>query len=1129
MSSLNPDEILNAIPAKYYVINLPTKEIIDTNDPEVISGDKTCYRYLFHKGLPCEFENGKCICEQNAKINTETEFFLENGFGDEKEFYNAKVSFPRKDIAIAIYINITRQKRLQRESKINMRRLERAQGLAKFGYWEFSTEDKIMISSEGARLIYGLSDEMIPLSEVQKIPLSKYRKKLDKALHALINDGKPYSVRFEIQRLNNGEIRWIHSIAEYRKDKNMVFGVIHDITDTYIARKALEESENNFKLLFQNMNSAFAFHKIITDENGVPVDYIFLDVNSKFEELTGLKRENIVHRRALEVLPETNPLWIELYGKVALTGESVNFSEYDQIFDKHLQISAYSPQKEYFAATFLDVSDRKKSEKELNDALVDLNLAQQISKTGNWKYDPQQGEIIWSKQIYDIFERSPKLLPLSRKELRRYCDEPNYTHYNNEINKAINEGVPFDLQMELLLTKNKSKWIKVICQPDKKSGESGYFLRGTIQDITTTKKTEVELHQSNEVLRTLTENIPDAIYMKDKNFRKTIANIGDVKNCGVSSLEELIGKTDHDLFPKEAADVYLADDRKVIEKGEPVINREEILPDKEIGQRWLLTTKIPLHNDEKEIIGLVGIGRDITELKQKEQQLQLLQKTIEQSPLAVIITDPENKIEYVNPAFTEVTGYNRDEALAQNPGILLGSGETEISQLNEFLKAVRSGRRWKGEFKSKRKDGTLFWNNVVFAPIFDEKNDIQHFVAISEDVSKKKEMVEELRVAKEKAEESDRLKSLFLANMSHEIRTPLNGILGFSSIICSGEAESDKLKTYGKIIENSGLRLLAVIDDIIDISKIQANQLKIYEGIFSINELIRELYLFYQAQNAEQLKNVNLTFQLCQKEHHDLLYSDKNRVYQILRNLIDNAFKFTHTGNIEFGYSQSTDDEIILFVKDSGIGIEPDKEEIVFQSFRQAQEGKSRKYDGSGLGLAIVSGILDRLGGKIWVESKLGEGSVFYVSLPRKKEKMETTIEVEEITPIKESKVNNTFKRIVSVEDDKASVKYLEIVTKSLGHELINFSNAGEAILYLNENKVDLILMDVQLPEMNGFEATRKIKEKFPEIPVIIQTAYAMHTDMKKAYQAGCSDYLSKPLSLRLLKEKIRMYTNGNS
>ena len=1127
MCSLKPEEILQSLPSTYYVINIQSKEIISTNDPEFNGNNATCYRFLFDSDLPCENENGQCVCQRKEQHKGNAHFRLEKKINGEKKYFDARVSFPRKNIAVASYINVTQQTLSERELRINRQRLERAQGLAFFGYWEFNLDKKILISSEGSRAIYGVAEERMPLEEARKLPLPQYRKMLNDALNALIQKGEPYNVKFEIKRPDNGETRWIHSIAEYRGDKKMVFGVIHDITETHYARKALEESENNLKLLFQNMNSAFAFHKIITNEQGKPVDYVFLDVNSKFEELTGLKRNDILNKRALDVLPETGKFWIERYGKVALEGEPQDFAEYAEEFGKYFQVSAYSPQKEYFAVTFFDISDRKKSEQKLKDALIDLNLAQKISKTGNWKYNPDRKKIMWSKQLYDIFGRDTQLPPPHSEELKKYTEVATFTRYEAAIKEAIENGTPFELQMKVILPDENIKWIKVICQPDEERGDNGHFLRGTIQDITVSKKIEEDLNNSNELLRTIIENIPDAIYMKDRNFRKLIANGGDVRNCGVENISELIGKTDHDVFPQEIADVYIEDDKQVIERGEPVVNREEILPaENEEGQRWLLTTKIPLRNDENDIVGLVGIGRDITELKQKEFRLQLLQQTIEQSPMSVIITNPNNSIEFVNPAFTKITGYSLSEALGKHPSDLLESGENKKDYLKDVLQTIESGRSWRGELRSRRENGTTYWENVIISPIFDENQNIQHFVALTEDISEKKQMVEELRIAKEKAEESDRLKSLFLANMSHEIRTPLNGILGFSNIICSGEAEKDKMEMYGKIIENSGRRLLTVIDDIIDISKIQANQLKIYMGKFNMNELIHELFVFYRTQNAEQLKNVDFECTPCEDETQRWIYSDKNRVYQVLRNLIDNAFKFTQTGKIEFGCSASSSEALTMYVKDTGIGIEPDKEKVIFQSFRQAQEGTSRKYDGSGLGLAIVSGILERLGGKIWVDSTPGSGSTFYFTLARNIEKIEEQPVAEQPQLERETKAENG-KRIVSVEDDKASVEYLKIVMKSLGYELVNFNLAREAINYLKSQDADLILMDVQLPEMNGFDATREIKATFPEIPVIIQTAYAMKSDMEKAYQAGCDDYLAKPLSLRILKEKIKKYVEN--
>jgi PAS domain S-box-containing protein len=514
------------------------------------------------------------------------------------------------------------------------------------------------------------------------------------------------------------------------------------------------------------------------------------------------------------------------------------------------------------------------------------------------------------------------------------------------------------------------------------------------------KKTENELSKINTLLNTLIQNLPDAIYMKDREYRKVVSNKGDLLNCGAKRPEEVIGLTDFDIYPKEIAEKYFEDDKQVIEHGRTVFNREEELPGN--PTRWILTTKVPLRNKNGCITGLVGIGHDITQ---------------------------------------------------------------------------------------------------------------------------RKLMMEELEDAKQKAEESDKLKSLFLANMSHEIRTPLNAILGFSNIITTGELPQEKMEYYGKIIESSGQRLTAVIDDIIDISLIQSKQLKVEYKAFGINDLLEEMHEMYKNQKSEMLQKINFRVEYCGSPQHDMLYSDKNRLFQVLRNLLDNAFKFTEKGYIKFGCRKSSNKEIVLFVEDSGIGIEEEKTNIIFESFRQAQEGFSRQYEGTGLGLAIVSGIVERLEGKVWVDSDFGVGSCFYVSVPRKMN--EETFDKRNMEKQREKEVPlNGKKRIVSFEDDPSSIEYLKSVAALLGYNLVNFDEPPRGIEYLRVNGADLVLMDVRMPVMNGFEATRIIKSEFPNLPVVIQTAYAMKGDMEKAFQAGCDDYLSKPVSFKDLKGKIEQFTS---
>ncbi|MCG6190084.1 PAS domain S-box protein [Maribellus maritimus] len=974
------DEILKVLPVTYYVINYDSRKIIQSNDPNVAVNKSICCEYLCFNDNACE-KPETCVCHK-ALESGKSSCIIEKGNSNSKEFYNAEFSPLGKEHLVVSVRNVTDEFFTKKELKINTKRLNRAERLADFGNWEFNIDDKIMIASDGAVKIYGARANQFSLEEAQSFPLKKYRKELDKALKDLINIGKPYNVKFEIKHPIDGKIRRIRSIAEYREDKRMVFGVIHDITETEEAQKALGESENNLKHLFKNMNSGFAYHKIITDKNGKPVDYVFLEVNRKFEEIIGLKREEILNRRVSDILPNTEQFWIERYGKVALTGKPDNFSEYGSYTGKYFEVSAYSPKKKYFAITFTDITQRVQSEIDLKESLEDLRMAQKYAKIGNWKYNAKTEKVQWSEQVFEIFERKPSLGVIKPFETPKYLSEKDIKKLDVAVTRALVNNTASELQVRIILPGNKTKWVEIICQPaindDQKS--EGQIVQGTIQDITDSKNAEEELNTTNKLLRTVIDNIPDAIYMKDTQYRKLIANKGDALHCGVNDVSEIIGKSDYDIYPKEVADIYTEDDRRVIEKGETIINREELLPSGD-KNRIILTSKFPLKNDNDKIIGLVGIGRDITELKESQSKLNLFQYIIYQTPLSVMITGINGEIEYVNPGFTDATGYKPEEVIGKEPGFLK-SGFTKPSHYKELWNSICSGKTWHGEFLNKKKDGTYFWENAIIAPVFDDDGRIIHFVAIKENITEKKQIIEDLKIAKEKAEESNRLKSTFLTNLSHEIRTPLNGILGFSNLICSGIADAERLKYYGEIVEASGRRLTKVIEDIIDMSMLHSNQLKFEISEFNLDDVFEELYNSYKESYKGKLADIEFVFKVVKNEN-SIVKSDRVRIKQALSNIIENAFRFTEKGFIKFGYFGSDDEHVILFVEDSGIGIEGNKSKIIFEAFRQGEEGDSRKYEGSGLGLTISEAIMEKLGGGVEFESKKGEGSVFYLKFKK--------------------------------------------------------------------------------------------------------------------------------------------------
>lgn len=504
---------------------------------------------------------------------------------------------------------------------------------------------------------------------------------------------------------------------------------------------------------------------------------------------------------------------------------------------------------------------------------------------------------------------------------------------------------------------------------------------GFVRNISERKSTEEKLTSERILLRTLIDNLPDAIYVKDKECRKIVANAYDLVNIGVHDESEVYGKTDLELFSNEIGQRGFADDQKIIETGEAVLNREEDFFDSKGNKRWLLTTKIPLFNENGKIIGLVGIGHDITTQKQDQENILKLSKGIEQSPASIEITDVNGIIEYVNPKLCETTGYTSDEIIGQHARILK-SNEMPEETYKDLWETIHSGNIWKKELINKRKDGTFFWELVTLTSIKNDKGIITNYIAIKEDISARKQMEAELINAKEKAEENDRLKSAFLANMSHEIRTPLNSIIGFSELLADPDFEQEQKDEFIRTIVDNGNSLLIIISDIMDFSMLEAGQMKIRKEVISTKMLLKELLIDF-GKKASQ-KGIELHLDESSPMPDVMIENDSYRIKQIFSNLIGNALKFTNEGYIEIGY-RIENESIEFHVKDTGIGIAPEYHQAIFERFRQIDTAKTRKYGGNGLGLAISKNLVELLGGNIWVESVPDNYSKFFFTIPLNK------------------------------------------------------------------------------------------------------------------------------------------------
>ncbi len=387
-------------------------------------------------------------------------------------------------------------------------------------------------------------------------------------------------------------------------------------------------------------------------------------------------------------------------------------------------------------------------------------------------------------------------------------------------------------------------------------------------------------------------------------------------------------------------------------------------------------------------------------------------------------------------------------------------------------------------------------------------------------ISERLLLIKDLTNAKEKAEESDRLKSAFLANMSHEIRTPMNGILGFAELLKEPGISGEEHQNFIRIIEKSGAHMLSIINDIVDISKIEAGLMKIEMQESNINEQIEYIYTFFKPE--AEAKGIKLIFRYSLSSKEAVLKTDREKVHAILTNLVKNAIKYTNEGSIEFGYAKR-DSFLEFYIKDTGIGIPKGRQEAIFERFIQADIDDVKARQGAGLGLAITKSYIEMLGGKLWVDSEEGVGSTFYFTLPYNNDQIKEADYNEFDTSEKKDVVVKL--KILFAEDDEISDLLLDKTLRIFANEILKANTGVKAVELCKKNPdIDLILMDIRMPEMGGYEAIRKIREFNKDVVIIVQTAYGLSGDSEKAIESGCNDYISKPINKAQLFALIKKY-----
>ncbi len=403
-------------------------------------------------------------------------------------------------------------------------------------------------------------------------------------------------------------------------------------------------------------------------------------------------------------------------------------------------------------------------------------------------------------------------------------------------------------------------------------------------------------------------------------------------------------------------------------------------------------------------------------------------------------------------------------------------------------------------------------------PVFENQ-----IIVFIKDITKRKLTEQELKIAKERAEQSDKLKSAFLANMSHEIRTPMNSILGFTEFLDSEEISSEDKKHFVEIIRSSGNHLLSLINDIIDISKIEAGQLTIHTEDCKVNEIMSEVNELFLTKDKVRTGKIKISYVNSLPKTDSIIVTDSIRLKQILINLIGNSLKFTIKGEISFGYDIVAEDNkpmMQFFVKDTGIGILEESSNLIFDRFSQ-EHNPNTLAEGTGLGLSISKELINILGGKIWFKSQIGKGTEFYFTIPYNPPQR-LHLKKSETKDFKIKSHDFTDKNILIAEDQRNNTLFIEVLLRTKKAKVLFASNGQEAVEFCKHNKnIDIVLMDIKMPVMDGLQATKIIKADRPNLPIIAVTALAMSTDRNNAFNAGCDDFITKPVDTTTLLECI--------
>ena len=881
-------------------------------------------------------------------------------------------------------------------------------------------------------------------------------------------------------------------------------------------KNILKQAENAERLLKLTSDTM-----LLLNRDGICMDIAVHNVNLWF-----MKEEKLLGKNLFQLIPPSTYYQVYPEFKKVLTQKVRSVHNYEMTLGHttyYFKCIMY-PYDGMVLCQYRDITERSQRKLELEKKNHELNEIQKAALIGNWQYDTQtrifcyagHTGIMCSEEVQHINMDNylELILPEDRKSFTGWMKENLKGKMENSVDYRI-------------FLKGNIFYIRLKAFARERQKDGNVTIEGYIQNITDIQKRRNDINLLTHAINNSTEDI----YSAHEDGTLIFCNRCFKERHGIGNGQDITRMKIYDLPSYGRDETSWKEFANRVKRGEtnhgyivyhPLPKRPEVLAIE--GNAYWVTS-------DKGEGTIWTFGRDVSTRIRHEQQIkqfnQILDKIIENLPAGIVVKDINNNFKYL---YRNRESYNREipiqEALGKDDFDFYPL-ETAQEKRAQDIEIARTGKEMHWIAEERDGNGNPIYLDKRKMKI--ESNDFSPILLnIEWDITELEIIKRELQSSKEKAEMSDSLKSAFLANMSHEIRTPLNAIVGFSHLIAESD-DAEERKTYYNIVNANNERLLQLINEILDLSKIESGTIEFSFGPASLHNLCREVH---DAHIFRTPQEVSLVYE--SSDESLMIETDKNRVFQVISNLIGNAVKFTKEGSISYGY-KLVDNQIVFHVTDTGTGIEPEKVGRVFERFAKL----NNHAQGTGLGLSICKSIVERLGGKISVNSEFGKGTTFTFTLPytianpanvdsSKKENGEGNIAGiasagKTADSSVDSSANTRHACILVAEDTDSNFDLLEAILGK-DHRLIRAHDGMEAVTMFDEVKPDLILMDIKMPNLDGLEATKIIRELSATVPIIAQSAFAYEQDRKAAEEAGCNDFIAKPIADDKLKAMIHKW-----